>query len=183
MYPVFRLIKSIYRGRKESPIEFDEALTQPYRVLPTDIDFNLHLNDSKYIVLCNFGRIEYLMRTGLSKLYFNNKWRAVVGGTSIRYQNEILPFEKFYLRTRLLCWDERWFFFEHRFLKSDFSHSATAIARTLFLSKKGAVPTKIVFEKINVNVHNFPKPEAIKDWLSSDNAFKKLADDHPSNLS
>ena len=39
-----------------------------FRCLPTDIDFNIHLNNARYLMLADLGRIDIFIRTGLLDL-------------------------------------------------------------------------------------------------------------------
>ena len=39
-----------------------------FRCLPTDIDFNLHMNNARYMMLADVGRIDIFMRAGFSGL-------------------------------------------------------------------------------------------------------------------
>jgi acyl-CoA thioesterase FadM len=37
------------------------------RVLPNDIDINLHMNNGRYLTICDLTRVDMFIRTGLAK--------------------------------------------------------------------------------------------------------------------
>lgn len=120
----------------------DESVLR-FRVLPTDSDLNFHLNDGRYISISGLGRLDLMQRTKLLRRALRRGWYPVVGGIIIRYRREIRWFEKFTLRSRIAGWDDKWFYFEHRF-ENNGDVAAVAYARGVMRDRKGAVPTSDV---------------------------------------
>ena len=125
------------------------------RVWPTDMDLNFHLNDGRYVSLSGLGRVDLMHRTGLLRRALKRGWYPVVGSVVIRYRREIRAFEKFELHSRILGWDEKWFYFEHRFEKGG-DVAALAYARGVMRTRGGAVPPADVLALIEWSE---PSPE------------------------
>ncbi|KAI9357372.1 hypothetical protein DFJ73DRAFT_774818 [Zopfochytrium polystomum] len=81
------------------------------RVLFDDMDWNFHMSNSSYNKHLDGARVGFLMRNFGAKrdvVYAN-------AGVSVFFKREIPPFAVFHITTRLLTYDAKWFFFEHRF--------------------------------------------------------------------
>ena len=50
--------------RKTQPLEIEQSLSTQFRCGWTDIDFNMHLNNSRYLAFFDVGRLQYLHRIG-----------------------------------------------------------------------------------------------------------------------
>src|ERR1700682_5304210 len=105
------------------------------RVWPNDCDLNFHLNDGRYVSLAGLWRVDLLARSGLLRIARKRGWFPVVGSATIRYRKSLLPFERFTLRSRLVAWDEKWFYIEHLFERGDGSIGARLIVRTVLRTK------------------------------------------------
>jgi acyl-CoA thioesterase FadM len=108
----------------------DES-TIEYRVWPTDLDFNLHLNNARYLSFMDLGRLDLLARLGLLKPMLRLKWTPIVGAVMLRFRRGLDPWMRFTLHSRVLGWDEKWFYLEQRFLK-DGEVYASGLVRALF---------------------------------------------------
>src|SRR5438045_3079712 len=136
----FRVAAIVFKNffRRRGNI-LDESLLR-MRVWPADIDLNFHLNDGRYVSLAGLGRIDLMLRSGLLRRAMRRGWYPVVGATIIRYRREIKSFEPFVLRSRVIGWDEKWFYFEHRFEKGS-DLAAIAYVRGVMRTREGPVPS------------------------------------------
>ncbi|TIX02762.1 MAG: thioesterase, partial [Mesorhizobium sp.] len=66
-----------------------------FRCLPTDIDFNNHLNNARYMMLADLGRIDIFLRAGLIALARRNGWAPMIGGLQVAYVREIRLWRRF----------------------------------------------------------------------------------------
>lgn len=110
---VLGLIRIHLRPRPESI--FDEAITRS-RVGLLDCDPNLHITNSRYLALVDWGRFELFFRLGYGRLMRHLGYRMLMGTSIIRYRRSIDLFRRYDLHSRLLGWDEKWIFVEHRFV-------------------------------------------------------------------
>jgi acyl-CoA thioesterase FadM len=92
-----------------------EADVLRMRVWPNDIDFNLHLNNARYLSVMDYGRVHLLARGGLVNLVLRERWRPLVGAVWVTYRRSLPLWARFELSSRLVCWDERWFYMEQTF--------------------------------------------------------------------
>lgn len=56
------------------------------RVLPNDIDINLHMNNGRYLTICDLTRIDMFLRTGLAKTMIKEKWIPVISEHTMKYK-------------------------------------------------------------------------------------------------
>ena len=59
------------------------------RVWPNDIDFNFHLNNSRYLTCMDYGRIHMLAATGILGIVVRNRWTPLVGSIDIVYRRSL----------------------------------------------------------------------------------------------
>lgn len=135
-------------------------------VLPSDLDLNFHMNNGRYLALMDLGRFELMLRTGLFRKGVLRRWMPVVADIKIRYWRSLKPFQKVDLNTRLVSWDERWFYLEQRF-----EHKGKLMARALikvaFVQARHTLPTATVLEVMNTQLENPPLPDEFqKGWVT-----------------
>ena len=141
------------------------------RVLPTDLDANMHMNNGRYLSIMDLGRFDLTIRNGLLGATLRRGMRPVVGSVMIRYRRSLDPFQRYTLRTRALCWDEKWVYLEQRFERAG-ELAAVGVVKALFVGKSGPVPTRDVFATIGFAGDSPPMPDAVELWRRSEEAGK-----------
>lgn len=134
-----------------------------FRVWPTDIDLNLHMNDGRYVSMTGLGRADLLVRTGMMRQALRRGWAPVVASAIIRYRREIRPFAALTLRSRIVGWDGKWFYIEH-VIESGGKRCAVSYARGVLRSRAGAVPIADVLESIGYSGPSPELPEVAAKW-------------------
>jgi len=167
MVLLFRVALLVLRNLLRGRIQMRGESVIRLRVWPTDMDLNFHLNDGRYVSLSGLGRVDLMLRTGLLRRALKRGWYPVVGSVMIRYRREIRAFEKFELHSRILGWDEKWFYFEHRFEKRG-DLAALAYARGVMRTREGAVSPADVLSLVDWNEPSAELPEAIVRWRQAD---------------
>ena len=86
---IFRMfslyIKSFFKPRL--PIEKPKnALT--LRVLPNDIDINFHMNNGRYLTICDLSRIDMFLRSGLAKTMLKENFSVIFSSNAFIYLNQ-----------------------------------------------------------------------------------------------
>ena len=135
-----------------------------FRVLPNDLDLNVHMNSGRYVSFNDIGRVELLLRMNLFRKVLRRGWRPIAGAAMIRYRRSLLPFERFTLRSRVVTWDEKWFYFEHVIEKADGSVAALTHVRGLLRGPQGNVPTREFLELAGAPSEPPPMPEFLALW-------------------
>lgn len=133
------------------------------RVLPNDIDLNLHLNNARYLNWMDYGRIHLLARTRLLEHIIRSRWTPLVGAVWMTYRRSLPLFARFTLTSRLTCWDERWFYLEQTFA-SDKGLAAVGWVKGVLRGPEGSLDPQQVLERIEPGVVSPPIPDAIRNW-------------------
>jgi acyl-CoA thioesterase FadM len=145
---IFRLLLVVFRARFRKPLGPLDRSVITLHVLPTDLDLNMHMNNGRYLTIMDIGRVDLMARVGLLRLARQHGWFPVVGTATIDYRRSLNLFEKYDLETRVIGWDERWFFMEQIFRRNG-KIAAQATLKAMIRSQDGLVPTAKVVEAIN----------------------------------
>lgn len=65
----------------------------------------------------DLGRLDYLIKTGLVGRMHRLGWELALGAAEMRYMRPLLPFQRYELKTKVVCWDDKWFYKEQRFVR------------------------------------------------------------------
>ncbi len=164
---LIRLIGVVVRACFRSRIAPLEESVLNLRVCPNDLDFNLHMNNGRFLAVMDLGRLDLLIRTGLAPTLLRHRWQPLAGAVNIRYKMSLLPFQRYRLRTRLLGWDEKWFYIEQRFERKNRT-IAVALVKSLFRGDQRNLPPAEVLRHVNADLNTPDLPDQIKKWLSMD---------------
>lgn len=179
MYPYFRASYHLYKAKSKPKFEHPFTESQiDMRVWPWDIDMFLELNNGRYLTIMDVGRFEVGIRVGLMKILKKHDWSLMVGAVNGRYRRRLRTFEKFTLHSKMMYFDERWFYFHQWFTGKNGQMKASFLVRTAVISKEGLVPTDQVKEAMNfdneiIDKHNHPN-EWLDQWILSDNLHKDI---------
>ena len=69
MYVWGRLAWMAATARRRGPFRFGEESRLSFRCLPHDIDRNVHLNNARYMMLADVGRIDIFHRAGVRRAH------------------------------------------------------------------------------------------------------------------
>lgn len=145
-----------------------------FRVLPTDCDFNLHMNNGRYLTFMDLGRLHLMAQLRLLGIMLRKRWRPVLAAADINFIRPLVPLRKFDLVTRIVTWDEKYAYIEQRF-ESDAVLCAHAYVKGLFLDARGRVPNSTVVAALGHDGVPPPCPEELRLWLEMGNAKKRNA--------
>ena len=124
--------------RWRAPLDVLATSRVRLRVRLRDLDSNLHMNNGRYFSIADFGRFDLGLRSGLWWPALRRGWQPVAGDADARFSRSLQPFQRYELQSRLLGWDDKWFFSEHRFVR-DGRVCALVVVRYLLISKQGPV--------------------------------------------
>jgi acyl-CoA thioesterase FadM len=153
-----------------------------FRVLPTDIDINLHLNNGRYLTIMDLGRIDLVLRSGLWRPIWKNGWAPTIGAVVIRYRQELRPFERFRLETRLTAWSDSIAVMEQTFVIASGPRRGRVAARALVKagfydrSKRSQVPVRRLVAELGLSEAEATSPPLtpeIAAFLSADSALRQ----------
>lgn len=150
-----------------------------FRVLPTDLDLNGHMNNGRYPTIMDIGRMDLVIRTGMLAPVLKRGLIPVLSSVMMRYRLPLMPFQSYELTSRIICWDEKWAFMEHRFIitsgKKTGAVAAIGIAKGSFLDRKASatVPTREIMDMIGQNIDSPPFPASITKWQEGEDALRE----------
>jgi acyl-CoA thioesterase FadM len=174
MRPSIRLLKVVVaatrkgggqhgRARPSADNPHAETVTR-WRVMPGDLDMFGHMNNSRYLLLMDFARVDYLASMGLLTEAFKNRWVIPVGAAQVDFHRSLKPFERFEIGTQVLSWNNRWFYMRQTFR----SHAmpartvATAHVKVIFRSRSGTIaPKDVVRMAVGVDVQAPTLPDDV----------------------
>jgi len=164
---LFRLIRTVvlaFLGRRIDPMA---GSVLHFRVLPFDMDPNIHLNNGRYLGIMDLGRLDLIIRAGFYRILLRRRWGLVMGGCLMRYRRQLGPFQRYRLVTRLIGWDERWLFVEHRFETRQGLH-AIGLTKLILMENGRSLPMPKVLERLGYAQPSPPLPEGIHLWLAAE---------------
>ena len=103
-----------------------------FHVWPHDFDISIHMNNGRYLTLMDLGRTDFMIRSGLWRDVWRNKWTPIASAVTIRFRRELRPFQKFRLDTRLVAWDTILVVMEQTFVIVGGDRDGQIAARALF---------------------------------------------------
>jgi acyl-CoA thioesterase FadM len=153
-----------------------------FRVLPTDLDTSMHLNNGRYWTLMDLGRADLMLRSGLWRTILKNRWVPVVSAGKIRFRRELRLFRSFALETRIVAWTNTSIIIEHRIVTRGRDGadilSAIALVRVGLYDRKGQafVTVQQIMEALGREPINSPAwtPE-VAAFIAAEEALKAAA--------
>jgi hypothetical protein len=125
--------------------------------------------------MCDLGKIDVMIRSGAATIARRHRWRPLIGGTVIRYRFGLRPLQSFQLETRVLCWDQKWFYFQHR-IDTKRGIAALALSKALLHDGLRSVPPEEVLAALGEAPPRPPVPDEIAEWLLLDGMLRIEAD-------
>ncbi len=168
---LIRLLYVIIHAFFRPCINFWQESIVNFRVLPNDLDFNMHMTNSRYLSIMDLGRVDFLVRTGLAKMLLQHKRQAVLGAATIRYRRALKPFQEYHLHTRIVGLDEKWFYIEQRFI-SQGELVAYALVRGVFINRQGSIPMQQILHEQGLPQKIPELSETLQNWSKLDEAMK-----------
>lgn len=116
MYVWARLARVVATAGSRGPYSMGGESRLSFRCLPTDIDTNLHLNNARYMMLADLGRIDIFVRGGLLDLARKRRWAPMLGGLQSVYVREIKLWRRFDVLSSIETWEGTQVVGKHRFV-------------------------------------------------------------------
>jgi hypothetical protein len=70
------------------------------------------------LTIADIGRIDWFLRAGVMRQALRLHAPPVIGDAMAKFRRDLRLFQSFDIHSRLLGWDERWMFLEHRFVRA-----------------------------------------------------------------
>jgi acyl-CoA thioesterase FadM len=118
--------------------------------LPNDLDINLHVNNGRYLTMCDLNRVDLFIRTGLASVMIKRGWMPIIAEHTMNYRRPLGIFKKFKATMQLTHWDEKYFFMTHRF-SADSKIIAIGTSKGVVRGKAGVIPPADVIAALLAN--------------------------------
>lgn len=163
-----RLIIALLRGKfsamRSGRQPIDNVRSNTFRVWPHDLDAFGHMNNGRYLQIMDVARAQWMLSTGVLRAMRQNKWNAILGGNTTRYRRALKLWQVYRVRTQLLCWDEHWFFFEHKFVDGNDRCIAVGLSRAALRSGDSWVVARDAVASTEPGASSAPFPAHVQRW-------------------
>lgn len=114
---IFRMLYVLFlsRRRQRLPVLGARSVLD-LRVLPNDLDANLHMNNGRFLTICDLNRVDLFIRSGLARLMAREGWRPIIAEHTMKYRKPLKPFQKYQVVMEVERADEKAFYMTHTFL-------------------------------------------------------------------
>lgn len=159
-----RLFWTLLVARFRTPVGPLGPCRTPFRVVPSDLDILLHVNNGVYLSMLDLARVDLMIRAGLWEKLNANGWYPVVASESIQFRKSLKLFERFEVETTALGWDDRSFYLLQRFERGG-EIIASAVIRARFLRRSGgSVSPAELLELADYREEAPVLPEWVQRW-------------------
>ena len=134
-----------------------------FRVWPNDCDINLHMNNGRYLTFMDLGRVHLITQIGLLRVLVQRRWAPVLSAAEMNFIRPLRPLQAFDLITRLLTWDDKYFYIEQRFMANGRLH-AVGMVKGLFLHGHERVESRAVLAALGLDRAPPSLPEVVQHW-------------------
>jgi acyl-CoA thioesterase FadM len=177
MYVWLRLARMIATARSRGRYRPGEEGRLSFRCLPTDIDTNLNLNNARYMMLADVGRIDLFARAGLIGLARRHRWAPMMGGLQAVYAREIRLWQRFDVVSTLETWEGTQVIGRHRFVLED-GRTAALVMTTAGVYDAAArrfVPIDDIVAELGTEAKPRPPNEEERAFMASHAGLRRLA--------
>jgi len=144
----FRLIMVVLKALRRATIYPDNLKnTVQVRMYPNDLDVNMHVNNGRYLTLCDLTRVDFFVRSGIAALMLKHKWNPIIAEHTMTYLRPIKVFSKIEIRMEITHFDEKFFYCSHHFYKGD-KLMAHGTSKALVISKKGSLTPQFTLDQV-----------------------------------
>ena len=131
------------------------------RVWPSDIDFNLHLNNARYLSAMDYARVHLLARGGVLQPIMKERLVPIVGAVWMTYRRSLPLWARYELATRLVCWDNRWFYMEQTFT-GEKGLVAVGWVKGALTDRNGTIAPQRIMNLVEPGIVSPELPEALQ---------------------
>ena len=130
------LVSSFFRPRLPVGIASSKLMLF---TLPTDLDINFHVNNGRYLTLCDLNRVDLFIRTGLARVMLKRGWIPIIAEHTMIYRKPLGVFKKFTATLHMTHWDDKHFYMTHIFTINE-KIIAEGTSKGVVRGKSGVIP-------------------------------------------
>lgn len=169
MFPFIRLFKDVLLASRQPRFEtLTDTHVSHHICWPQDLDVFLELNNGRALTLYDLGRIAMAQRAGLIATLRRERWALTMAGSHVRFRRRIRAFERFEVRSRAVCWDDKFTYIEQSMWKRDGECASHVLYRAAVTDRNGIVAPLRVLASLGQNAVSPAMPEWIKNWTRAE---------------
>ncbi|MCX7565743.1 acyl-CoA thioesterase [Sulfitobacter sp. F26169L] len=169
MFPFIRLFKDMYLARRQPRFDsLTDTLVSHHICWPLDLDIFLELNNGRALTLYDLGRTVLAQRAGLIDVLRRKRWALTVAGSHVRFRRRIRAFERFTVRSRAICWDDKFMYIEQSMWKRDGECASHVLYRAAVTDNNGIVLPPRVLAALGQDAVSPAMPEWVSNWTRAE---------------
>jgi acyl-CoA thioesterase FadM len=169
MFPFIRVAKDVILASRQPPLEkLGDVHVSHHICWPHDLDAFLELNNGRALTLYDIGRIAMAQRSGLIAALRKNRWGLTMAGSCVRFRRRIHGFERFEMRSRSVCFDDRFTYIEQSMWKPNGECASHVLYRAAVTDKNGIVPPSLVVQAMGQDGASPQMPDWIAAWCAAE---------------
>ncbi|TLM85359.1 acyl-CoA thioesterase [Pseudarthrobacter sp. NamE2] len=166
MHLLLRTFILLFASSRRPPLRVWDSASLPLRVLPTDIDIAMHVNNGMYLSLMDLGRFDLMVRSGVWKRMRRRGWSPVVAAETISFRKSLQLWQQYTIETRIIGLDAKAIYFEQRMV-ADGEIYARAYIATRLVTKAGPVGLEDIFREFGAPPADLVLPAWLHEWRAS----------------
>ena len=163
MHLLLRTLLLLVTSSKRPPLSIWEASSLPLRVLPTDIDIAMHVNNGMYFSLMDLGRFDLMVRSGTWAKMRRRGWSPVAAGETITFRRSLQLWQRYTIETRIIGMDAKAIYFEQRMVVDGEIYARAYIA-TRLVSRGRPVSQEDITAEFGAPPAELQLPDWIHEW-------------------
>jgi acyl-CoA thioesterase FadM len=177
MYVWARLARMALTARSRGRYRMGSESRLTFRCLPSDIDSNFHLNNARYMMLADVGRIDIFIRAGLLGHARKQGWAPMMGGLQAVYVREIKLWKRFEVVSTIETWEDTQVIGRHRFELEDGQTAALVMttAGIYNFRERRFMPIGEIVAELGHRIVPRPPSEEEKIFMASHAGLRGLA--------
>lgn len=169
MFPFVRLAKDVFLATRMPRLSnLTDVHVSHHRCWPQDLDAFAEMNNGRVLTLYDLGRIAMAQRVGLIRILRRERWGLTMAGSSVRYRRRIHGFEKFEMRSRAVCWDDKFTYIEQSMWKQNGECASHVLYRAAITDKVGLVSPARVLTAMGQDTASPQEPDWIANWKAAE---------------
>lgn len=163
MHLIFRTLLQLFLARRRPALSVWDPSSVALRVLVTDIDIAMHMNNGMYFSVFDLGRFDLMVRSGVRQQMRRRRWTPVAAGETISFRKSLQLNQRYTIETRIIGLDERAIYFEQRAVTNGEIYARAVIA-TRLVSPSGPVSNTEIIAAFGAPPEDVVLPEWIHEW-------------------
>jgi YbgC/YbaW family acyl-CoA thioester hydrolase len=163
MHLLLRTLILLFTSSRRPRLGIWDTSSLPLRVLPTDIDIAMHVNNGMYFSLMDLGRFDLMARSGTWKKMRRRGWTPVVAGETIAFRRSLQLWQQYTVESRIIGLDAKAIYFEQRMVADGEIYARAHIA-TRLASKGKPVSQEEILREFGRPPADLELPAWIHEW-------------------